>query len=210
MKEKMRIEKDSLGELSVPDQAHYGIQTQRAVQNFPISGMKNSPALVDAVMSIKKAAAVVNSQLGLLDKAKAAAIVRACEELLGGRKGEYERIHPNDHVNMGQSTNDVFPTAMRISTLRLLQDILYESLGKMAAALDRQAVEFDGIIKSGRTHLQDAAPIRLGQEFKAYSLALKKSGLFLKKAAKSLLELGIGGSAVGTGLNTIIDRVSFD
>lgn len=239
MAKKMRTERDSLGELSVPEKAYYGIQTMRASRNFPISGLRAAPVMVEATMLIKKAAALVNAELGWLEAEKANAIVQACEEvldgrfqdqfivdvfqmgagtsfhmncnevlanraseILGGKLGEYILVHPNDHANLGQSTNDVFPTAMRLSVLIFLHNGFYIALKEMEEALLAKAKEFDGIIKSGRTHLQDAAPLRLGQEFKAYGTALKKGGKFLEKAAESLLELGIGGSAVGTGLNT--------
>ncbi len=213
---KIRMEKDSLGELAVPENVYFGIQTQRAVENFPISGLRAAPILIEAVMYIKKSAAEVNAKLGLLPDPKAKAIIQACEEvragefrdqfpvdvfqmgagtsfhmncnevianraaeILGGKRGDYKWVHPNDHVNMGQSTNDVFPTAMRLSILMLLRDRLYSSLENMAAALEAKGDEFDGILKSGRTHLQDAAPIRLGQEFKAYARALRKGASFL-------------------------------
>jgi aspartate ammonia-lyase len=239
MPEKTRIEKDSLGTLPVPEEAYYGIQTLRAFQNFPISGLKSPPELVEAVAQIKKAAARVNSELGRLEKDKACAIIKTCDEILagklreqfivdvfqmgagtsfhmncnevianraeevmGGTKGEYKLIHPNDQVNMSQSTNDVYPTAMRLALLSLLRDHLYPSLKGIEEAFYSKGKEFDNILKSGRTHLQDAPPIRLGQELKAYARALSKARDFLEKAARSLLELGIGGSAVGTGMNT--------
>jgi len=239
MNEKTRMEKDSLGELPVPKEAYYGIQTQRAFQNFPISGLKTPPVLIDGVIQVKKAAALVNSGLGRLEKDKAEAIIKACdeilsgklkdqfivdvfqmgagtsfhmncnevianraEEILGGKKGEYQLIHPNDNVNMGQSTNDVYPTAMRLAVLSLLRGHLYPALKDIEDAFYSKGEEFNDVLKSGRTHLQDAAPIRLGQELVAYGRALSKARNFLEKAAQSLHELGIGGSAVGTGLNT--------
>lgn len=217
---------------------YYGAQTARAVENFPISGLKSHPAMVTAMVLIKKAAAQVNLALGRLDEGKSDAIVQACEkvisgeyrdhfvvdvfqmgagtafhmncnevlanlaeEILGGVRGRYQLIHPNDDVNMGQSTNDVFPTAIRISTLFLAQD-LSSALKNLEETLSEKATEFDGVLKSGRTHLQDAAPIRLGQEFRAYSHTVAGCRKFLDQAARSLLELGIGGSAVGTGINT--------
>ncbi len=239
MSEKTRIEKDSLGETAVPAEAYYGGQTVRALNNFPISGLRAVPAMVDAVMLIKKAAALANLGLERLDRIPVEAIVQACdevlagnfrnqfvvdvfqmgagtsfhmncnevvanraEEILGGRRGEYRRVHPNDHVNMGQSTNDVFPTAMRLSVLFLLRDDLYPHLEGLATAFKEKGDEFDAVLKSGRTHLQDAPPVRLGQEFKAYGLTLQKKRESLEQAAIALLELGIGGSAVGTGMNT--------
>jgi aspartate ammonia-lyase len=235
----MRKEKDSLGEMPVPKEAYYGIQTVRASENFPISGLTGHSLLVESIVFIKKAAALTNHELGRLEEQKKNAIVKACdeilegklrdqfivdvfqmgagtsfhmncnevianraEEILGGQKGSYHLIHPNDHVNMGQSTNDVFPTSIRLAALFLLNDHLYSPLKELEQSFYRKADDFDGILKSGRTHLQDATPIRLGQEFRAYGKALEKSRLFIEKSSQSLYELGIGGSAVGTGLNT--------
>ena len=234
-----RVERDSLGCKSVPASAYYGIETQRAVENFPISGLRVRPALIQACVRIKKAAALVNARLGLLERRKAEAIAAACgeiaagrlaaefvvdvfqmgagtafhmnvnevvanraEELLGGRKGEYRLVSPHDQVNMAQSTNDVFPTAMRLASLALLRDELFPALLMLESSLGRKAREFDRVLKCGRTHLQDAVPIRLGQEFAAYRAAVVKSRASVAFAARSLHELGIGGSAVGTGLNT--------
>ncbi len=239
MSEKTRIEKDSLGEVAVPVEAYYGGQTMRALHNFPISGLRAVPAMVEAVMMIKKAAVLANLELERIERIPAEAIAQACdevlagkfrdqfvvdvfqmgagtsfhmncnevlanraEEILGGRRGEYLRVHPNDHVNLGQSTNDVFPTAMRLSVLLLLRSDLYPHLEGISEAFEKKGEEFDAILKSGRTHLQDAPPIRLGREFKAYGLTLHKNRDSLEHAVGSLLELGIGGSAVGTGLNT--------
>lgn len=239
MTQKMRMEKDSLGEFPVPAEAYYGIQSVRASQNFPISGLRAEAELVEAVMFIKKAAALVNSELHQLDKAKAEAIIKACDEviagkfrdqfivdvfqmgagtsfhmncnevlanraseLMGGKKGEYSPINPHDHVNLGQSTNDVFPTAMRLSILFLLKGGFLKNLQRLEEAFQDKADEFGKIIKSGRTHLQDAAPVTLGQEFKAYSISITKGRHLIERAGYSLNELGIGGSAVGTGLNT--------
>lgn len=234
-----RQEFDFLGKVKVPAGAYYGIQTVRAAQNFPVSGLRAHPEMVRATAMIKKAAALANAELGRLEKRRAAAIVRACDEIsggkfvdqfivdvfqmgagtsfhmnvnevvanrageiMGGRRGEYRLVHPNDHVNMGQSTNDVYPTAMRLGAAVLLWEHLLPKLGGLEASFLDKAREFDPIVKSGRTHLQDAAPVRLGREFRAYSRALGKCGKFIDKAGQSLLELGIGGSAVGTGLNT--------
>lgn len=233
-----RLEKDSLGSVSVPKNAFYGAQTARALVNFPISGLKNHPMMVRAVVLIKKAAAQTNHALSRLEKRKSDGIVKACdkvlsgkfqdqfvvdvfqmgagtsfhmncnevianlaEEVLGGKRGQYRSIHPIDDVNMGQSTNDVFPTAMRISILFLLEG-LSDALSNIENSFKAKAKEFDKIIKSGRTHLQDAAPIRLGQEFRAYAETLARCRSFLGHASRSLFELGIGGSAVGTGMNT--------
>jgi aspartate ammonia-lyase len=232
-----RLEKDSLGERAIPVDAYYGIQTHRAIENFPISGLRPKPAYLDATVLIKKAAARVNKALGLLDGRRADAIVEACNEilngklrewfvvdvyqagagtshnmnanevianraieLLGGNKGDYSVVHPNDHVNMAQSTNDVCPTAIRIGALLLTKSLL-ASLQEAGRALAAKAKEFDGIVKSGRTHLQDAVPIRLGQEFGAYAVNLRKHLEAIQAASRSSQELGIGGTAVGTGIN---------
>ncbi|HEV2464826.1 MAG TPA: lyase family protein, partial [Acidobacteriaceae bacterium] len=233
-----RREKDSLGFVEVPANAHYGAQTARAIQNYPISGMRAHPSLIRAIAMIKYAAAEANGDLGLIDPERASAIMAAAQEvvdekwndefvvdvfqagagvsfhmntnevianranaILGGTLGEYARVHPNDHVNYGQSTNDVFPTAMRLATLLNLET-LYPVLDALAAAFAEKGKEFDGIMKSGRTHMQDAMPIRLGQEFAAYGVAISKGADSLASAADSLRELGLGGSAVGTGINT--------
>ncbi len=236
---KTRREKDFLGKVAVPAGAYFGIQTVRAAQNFPISGLRAHPEMVKATAMIKKAAALANAELGRLDKRRSAAIARACdeiiagkfadqfiadvfqmgagtsfhmnvnevianraEEMMGGKRGEYTLVHPNDHVNMGQSTNDVYPTAMRLAAVALLRYHLLPKLRKLEAGFRDKAREFDQVMKSGRTHLQDAAPVRLGREFRASAGALSRCGRFAASAARSLLELGIGGSAVGTGLNT--------
>ena len=234
-----RIEKDFLGELHVPAEAYYGVHTKRSSLNFPISGLRLHPALIDGMVYVKKAAAMANGDLGKLDSRIAGAINQSCddilagklrdqfivdvfqmgagtsfhmncnevlanraEEILGGEKGQYRQVHPNDHVNMGQSTNDVFPTAINLAILFLFKNVFLTSLENLSNSFLRKAQEFDSVLKSGRTHLQDAAPIRLGQEFKAYGISLRKCGAFLTNASRSLLPLGIGGSAVGTGLNT--------
>jgi len=232
-----RLEKDSLGERRIPANAYYGIQTDRALENFAISGLKPKASYVDATVCIKKSAAKVNKALGLLDAGKADAIVTACNEildgklrewfvvdvyqagagtshnmntnevvanraieLLGGEKGNYSIIHPNDHVNMGQSTNDVCPTAIRISAVMLTRS-LQKSLYHAGIAFSDKAKEFDPIIKSGRTHLQDAVPVRLGHEFGAFATCLRKHSEAIQAAADLNKELGIGGTAVGTGIN---------
>ena len=237
--EQMRTEKDSLGEREIPSGVYYGIQTVRAIENFPISGLKPFPQLVTATVQIKKAAARVNSALSALDPKIAQAIETAADEvlsgklrdqfvvdpfqagagtshnmntnevlanraieLLGGRKGDYSIVHPNDHVNMGQSTNDVFPTAMRLAALETVGGLLV-ALEHLASSFRTKAIEFDRIVKSGRTHLQDAVPIRLGQEFGAYSTALHKSVARISTAADELKELGLGGTAAGSGLNAV-------
>lgn len=233
-----RIEKDSLGTMEVPEEAYYGVQTARAIHNFPISGLRAHPEFIRAVALIKVAAAKTNLQLGYLDEQKTKVIMdvatqvaagefndqividvfqagagtsfhmnvnevianRACE-ILGGKKGDHQLISPNDHVNMGQSTNDVIPTAIRLAALALTPSLL-SALEKLELALAEKAKEFDPILKAGRTHLQDAVPIRLGQEIGAYARAIQKLRINLAEAARSLEELGIGGSAVGTGVNT--------
>jgi len=232
-----RIERDPLGEKAVPTTALYGIQTLRAAENFPISGLRPLPALVDAVVWIKRSAALVHKQTGRLDPRLADAIVQAADEvlagqhrdqfivdvyqagagtshnmncnevlanraneILGGARGAYQPVHPNDHVNMAQSTNDVIPTAMRLATLATLPDTL-AALDRLAGALLAKGKEFDRIVKSGRTHLQDATPIRLGQEFTAYGHTVARHQRKLSEAAQWLRELNIGGTAVGTGIN---------
>jgi len=231
-----RIERDSLGEIQVPADALFGVQTQRAVENFPISGMKPWRAFIWSMAVIKCAAAKVNHDLGLLDSERADAIQRAAQEvmdgkwddqfvvdpfqagagtshnmnanevianratvLLGGSLGEY-RVHPNDHVNMAQSTNDVIPTALRLGCLWRLEELL-GVLKDLTGALNAKAISFDDVVKSGRTHLQDAVPVRLGQEFGAYARAVERDAERIQRSAEGLRRLGIGGTAVGSGLN---------
>ena len=242
-----RIEKDALGELPVPAQALYGIQTQRAVLNFDISGLRPWRAFIWGVAIIKLAAAEVNLSLGLFrdrvcgDRVYAGAeiaqaIIQAAQEviagrwddqfvvdpfqagagtshhmnvnevianrateILGGRRGQY-LVSQHDHVNMSQSTNDVIPTAIRLGCLWRLDELL-AVFAELSAALHDKAVEFDDVLKSGRTHLQDAVPLRLGQEFEAYATAVAHDRERLARAAEELRRLGIGGTAVGTGLN---------
>jgi fumarate hydratase class II len=243
MPTKTRIEKDSLGELEVPANAYYGVQTARAISNFPISGLKPNPAFVRAMVQIKKAAAIVNAKLGMLDKERADAIVQAADEVLNGKmldqfvvdvfqagagtshnmntnevlanraieiiaerngaeakRGDYKIVSPNDHVNMAQSTNDTIPTAIRLAALELCEKF-YPVLDNLQHAFADKAREFDSIIKSGRTHLQDAVPVRLGQEFAAYAVSVGKHKRRLQAAAEELKELGIGGTAAGSELN---------
>ena len=232
-----RIERDSLGELPVPADALYGIQTERARLNFPISHERPLAPLVDAVIRIKKAAALTHKETKRLDVKLADAIVRAADEvlggahrhqfvvdpyqagagtshnmncnevlanraneLLGGKRGEYQPIHPNDHVNMAQSTNDVIPTAIRLAALAELPTLL-DAMGRVARAFLGKGKAFDGILKAGRTHLQDATPIRLGQEFTAYGHTIERNRERVAQTADALRDLGIGGTAVGTGLN---------
>jgi aspartate ammonia-lyase len=232
-----RIERDPLGEKAVPASALYGIQTLRAAENFPISGLRPLPAFVDAVVWIKRSAALTHKETGRLEARLADAIVRAADEvltgrhrdqfivdvyqagagtshnmnvnevlanraneILGGKRGTYDPVHPNDHVNMAQSTNDVIPTAMRLATLATLPDTLL-ALEQLAHSLSAKGVAFVDIVKSGRTHLQDATPIRLGQEFTAYSRTVQRHRGKLAQAADWLREMNIGGTAVGTGIN---------
>src|SRR5277367_3277851 len=234
----VRKEKDSLGFVEVPAKAYYGAQTARAVENFPISGMRADPQLIRALGMVKRAAAEANKELSLVDAKRADAIIQAAQEvidgkwnaefvvdvfqagagvslhmnanevianragqLLGEALGTYKKVHPNDHVNYGQSTNDVFPTAMRVSALLAL-DELYPVVIGLAGGFDQKAEEFADVLKAGRTHMQDAVPITLGQEFAAYAVAVRKGSESIRRAADSLRELGLGGSAVGTGLNT--------
>src|SRR5436309_6432979 len=234
----VRLEKDSIGPKEIPADVYYGIQTARAVENYPISGMKAHPTLIRAFGMVKQAAAEANKALGLVEDKRADAMIRAAQEviegkwnhqfvvdvfqagagvsfhmntnevianraveILGGKLGDYSVVHPNDHVNYGQSTNDVFPTGMRLATLLELEK-LYPVLESLAAAFEAKGKEFHDIMKSGRTHMQDAVPIRLGQEFAAYGVAVRKSISSIRRASESLRELGLGGSAVGTGINT--------
>ncbi len=236
MTDNFRIERDSLGEVQVPAEALWGVQTQRAVLNFPISGLKPWRAFIWSMATIKRAAAEVQRDLGLLDAERAGAIVQAAQEvmdgqwddqfvvdpfqagagtshnmntnevianratlILGGKLGEY-KVHPNDHVNMAQSTNDVIPTAIRLGALWRLEE-LSGVVNELAAALQEKAIEFDGIVKSGRTHLQDAVPVRLGQEFGAYARAVERDADRIRRSAEGLRRLGIGGTAAGSGLN---------
>jgi aspartate ammonia-lyase len=232
-----RTEKDSLGNREIPSEAYYGVQTDRAIENFPISGIKPKADYVEATVAIKKAAAKVNMDLGLLAPEKANAIRRAADEILagklrewfvvdvyqagagtshnmntnevianraieilGGKKGDYALVNPNDHVNMAQSTNDVCPTAIRLGGVAAATRLLV-SIEKLEKAFSAKASEFDSIIKSARTHLQDAVPMRLGQEFGAYANNMRKHHRAISAAIESNKELGIGGTAAGTGLN---------
>ncbi len=236
MQQKFRIERDSLGEVEVPAQALFGAQTQRAVLNFPVSGLRPWRAFIWSMATIKQAAAEVNYALGLLDQERSQAISQAADEvrrglwddqfvvdpfqagagtshhmnvnevianratqIMGGQLGQC-LVHPNDHVNMSQSTNDTIPTAIRLGCLWRLDELL-EAINALAAGLYGKAVEFDDIVKSGRTHLQDAVPVRLGQEFAAYARAVERDAARIQHAGEGLRRLGIGGTATGTGLN---------
>ena len=233
-----RTEKDSLGEMQVPANALYGAQTQRAVLNFPVSGQRPYQAFVWSMAAIKRAAAEVNRDLGLLDSTVAEAIIKAADEVMAGQHSDQfvvdpfqagagtshnmnlnevlanranlilgfalddakKPVNPNDHVNMAQSTNDTIPTAIRLGVLWRVNDLL-RVIDNLADALDAKAVEFADVVKSGRTHLQDAVPVTLGQEFGAYALAVRNDRERIATAAQRLRRLGIGGTATGSGLN---------
>lgn len=238
-KKDVRIEKDSLGEKEVPAKAYYGVQTQRAVENFPVSGLKAHPALIFAYGAVKKACALANEELKALPKEKARPIIEAADEVLSGKwkeqfvidvyqagagtsfnmnanevianraaeilekpLGKYDFIHPNDHVNMAQSTNDTFPTASYVAVFSETKKLL-PILGSLEEAFIRKSKEFKDIVKTARTHLQDAVPITLGQEFKAYGEALKACRLELERRAELLSRVALGGTAAGTGANTL-------
>lgn len=234
-----RIERDSMGERQIPETVYYGIQTLRAVENFPISGIRPLPTYVDACVLIKKATAIANGQLGCIPQDITRAIIQAADEVLQGQfrdqfvvdvyqagagtshhmninevlanraleilgdtKGNYQRVSPNDHVNYGQSTNDVIPTAIRIGALLALEHSLYPALSDAITALDNKADEFQEIVRSGRTHMQDAVPVRLGENFRAWAQILADQMNRIERASEDLTVLGLGGSAAGTGLNT--------
>jgi fumarate hydratase, class II len=233
-----RIEKDSLGEIPVPADAYYGAQTQRAVDNFPISGIGFNRGFIHALGLIKRSAAKANMGLGLLDAERGSAIVTAAQEvmdgklddhfpidifqtgsgtssnmnvnevisnrgieIMGGTLGSKDPVHPNDHVNMGQSSNDVIPTAIHISGALAIHNDLIPALTHLHGALQAKSEEWDHIIKSGRTHLMDATPVRLGQEFGGYAAQIKHGIRRAETARDALLELALGGTATGTGIN---------
>lgn len=233
----IRIEKDFLGEKEVPSVAYYGVQTLRAVENFPITGYRIHPSLITAMAIVKKAAALANMDTGYLAKDIGQEIAEAAQEIVDGKfhdqfivdpiqggagtsinmntnevianralermgykKGEYAKISPNTHVNMAQSTNDAFPTGIHIATLMMLEELLI-TMEELHAAFRTKAKEFDHVIKMGRTHLQDAVPIRLGQEFEAYSRVLARDIKRIKQSRQHLYEVNMGATAVGTGLN---------
>ena len=238
MKEATRTEKDSLGEKEIPQEKYYGIQTVRAAENFPVSGVPNHAGIINAYALIKKAAALANMEVGWLDKTIGRAVVAAAEEVMSGRmedqfivdqfqagagtstnmnvnevlanraleilgheRGRYDIISPNDHVNMAQSTNDTFPTAMHIGVYMEAM-ALVEIIESLALAFSDKAQMFDRVIKPGRTHLQDAMPVTLGMEFTAYAATLDRNALNLSQRAAGLLALPLGGTATGTGINT--------
>ena len=234
-----RIERDTLGEVRVPRNCYYGAQTQRAVENFAISGLRLQPVFIHAQAIIKRAAAKANMASGRLEKRIGHAVVQAAEEIiegrfadqfvvdifqagagtsqnmninevlanraieiLGGKLGDYSLVHPNDHANMSQSTNDTIHAAIHIAAFCEIQKRLLPSVSRLGDALQQKANECDSIVKSGRTHLQDAVPIRLGQEFGAYASMIRLGHGRVERAAEALRELCLGGTAVGTGLNT--------
>lgn len=232
-----RVEKDSIGVKDIPEEVYYGVQTLRAAENFHITGLNMHPEIINSLAYIKKASAITNCEVGILEKKKAQAIVQACDEIiegkfhddfivdpiqggagtslnmnanevianraieiLGGKKGDYTIVNPNDDVNCGQSTNDVIPTAGKMTSLHLLQN-LKKQLLRLYDALNEKAKEFDHVIKMGRTQMQDAVPIRLGQEFKAYSVAIMRDIHRMDKAMDEMRALNMGGTAIGTGIN---------
>jgi fumarate hydratase, class II len=236
---RIRVEKDSMGEVEVPEEAYYGAQTQRAIENFPISGYRFPRPFIRALGMIKMAAADTNVRLGLLDQEIGQAIAQAAgevaegdlddqfpldifqtgsgtstnmnanevianraNEILGGQRGAKKPVHPNDHVNRGQSSNDVIPTAIHLSALLALEEELIPALGVLQEALAEKARAFMPVVKTGRTHLQDATPIRLGQEFLGYAGQVERAIRRIRYAEEELAEVALGGTAVGTGINT--------
>ena len=243
---KFRLEEDSIGVKEVPADAYYGVQTLRAAENFKITGLRLHPEMIRSLAYVKKAAAIVNNEVGLLTKERADAICQACDdiiegklhdqfivdpiqggagtsmnmnanevianraiEILGGEKGDYSIVHPNDSVNYGQSTNDVIPTAGKLTVLQLTKRTL-EKLENLYDAFIAKSIEFDKVIKMGRTQMQDAVPVRLGQEFAAYAEATKRSIKRIRDAKAEMKVLNMGGTAIGTGLNadrTYVERI---
>jgi fumarate hydratase, class II len=240
-KERFRLERDSLGEMRVPEQALYGAQTQRAAENFPISGIRFPRSFIAAMGTVKKAAAEANLELGQLDSRIGEAVVAAAGEVIEGRWDDEfvldifqtgsgtstnmnaneviasraaqilgddvgsRTVHPNDHVNMGQSSNDVIPTAMHVAARVAIHDDLLPALERLREALLVKSREFDDVIKSGRTHLMDATPVRLGQEFGGYAAQVENGIRRVRQAAEDLAEVALGGTAVGTGTNRLPD-----
>lgn len=235
--QQFRSEHDSIGNRNLPKDAYYGVQSLRAAENFHITGLTMHPELINSIAEIKKAAAITNLEIGLLDKQIADAIIKACDEIiagefheefivdpiqggagtslnmnanevianraieiLGGNKGDYSLVNPNDHVNCGQSTNDVFPSAGKLAVLKLLIKAQIQ-LERLYRALIDKAQEFDNVLKMGRTQLQDAVPIRLGQEFRAYSEGIRRDIARLERVQDEMRSLNMGGTAVGTGIN---------
>jgi len=242
-----RTEKDSIGQKQVPVDAYYGVQALRAAENFPITGQKAHSEQIRALAYIKKACALANCEVGLMDQKICDAIVQACDEIvagqfhdgfivdpiqggagtslnmnanevvanraieiLGGSKGDYTVVHPNDHVNYGQSTNDVIPTSGKLTVMKLIDKLVAE-LNYLYDALKAKGDEFDDILKMGRTQMQDAVPIRLGQEFHAYAVAIRRGITRIEKAKESMRTINMGGTAIGTGINadkTYYDRIA--
>lgn len=234
----VRIEFDPLGEKTIPNDVYFGIQTFRAIENFPVSGLKASPYFIKAYVLVKKASALVNLQVGWLDKKICDIIVQACDEILAGKftdqfvvdvfqagagtsfnmntnevlanrgleilgkqKGDYKYVNPNDHVNMAQSTNDTYPTALHVSLLMALQTLLKE-LDELSEAFIDLGKKYSHVLKSGRTHLQDAVPITIGQEFTAYGAAIANATAELRRRQENLYSVALGGTATGTGANS--------
>ncbi|MFH1571634.1 MAG: class II fumarate hydratase [Gemmatimonadota bacterium] len=239
MAEKVRIETDSMGPVEVPADRYYGAQTQRSLDNFRIGGERFTREVIRALGVVKKAAALVNGELGVLDQALVALIVRAADEVIegrwdehfplvvwqtgsgtqtnmnanevisnravelaGGQLGSKQPVHPNDHVNRGQSSNDVFPAVMHVAAVDALQHQLIPALEQLAVTFEAKSAAFAGIIKIGRTHLQDATPLTLGQELSGHAVQLRKGAARVRAALEPLHDLALGGTAVGTGLNT--------
>jgi len=233
----MRIERDSMGDVPVPEGAYYGASTQRAVDNFPISNLRFGRTFIWALGLLKASAAVVNKEMGSVDAEKADAIIEAAQEVMDGDLDEHfvldifqtgsgtstnmnanevmanrasellgaelgsKVVHPNDHVNAGQSSNDTIPTAIHVAAVAGIERDLLPALDALSASLEAKAVEFDDILKSGRTHLMDATPVRLGQEFGGYAVQVAYGADRIRKVLPELLELALGGTAVGTGIN---------
>ncbi len=236
----MRMEKDALGEVGVPDEAYYGAQTQRAIENFAVGDECLPRDLLFSLARVKQAAAAVNAELGLLDAPLAEAICKAADEvisgaigldafplriwqsgsgtqsnmnmnevlanraneLLGGTRGQKTPVHPNDHVNKGQSTNDIFPTSMHVAVAMVLTQRLLPALQKLEEVLEEKVATFADLVKIGRTHLQDATPLTVGQEFSGYAAQVRQARLSLEQAVPEVCQLAVGGTAVGTGINT--------
>ena len=240
---KFRLESDSIGQREVPIDAYYGVQSLRAYENFKISGIRTHKEFIKAIVEIKKAAAITNGEVGVIEKKIAHAMVQACDEILagkyldnfivdaiqggagtslnmnanevvsnraieilGGQKGDYSVVHPNDHANCGQSTNDVYPSAGKIATIRLLQKAI-DALKIFYEAINKKAEEFKDIIKMGRTEMQDAVPISFGQSFKAYANAIKRDIVRFTDAIEQLSILNMGGTAIGTGITAHTDYI---
>ncbi|NLW42827.1 MAG: aspartate ammonia-lyase [Tissierellia bacterium] len=242
-KKDLRVEHDSLGEINVPKDAYYGVHSQRAKENFPITGVHTDREIIRGAAEVKKACAITNFEVGMMDEKVKDAISHAADKVmtgeydcqfivdpiqggagtshnmnanevianlaieeLGGELGDYSIVHPNDHVNFGQSTNDVFPTSGKLAIIRYIDKTKAE-LEKLIGSVEKKAEEFDGFIKMGRTQMQDAIPIRLGQEFGAYAQALKRDMKRLDSAREAMSVINLGATAIGTGLNADADYV---